>query len=365
MTNPKLMRCGSLSLVVCTVLCWSYQSTLVKLTKTFDAAWMLWVIVLVSLVIYSVLLLIHGHSPLGPRGTPAKVRLLLFLEPLFEVLGYGFLFYAMQNAPLGDAVTLWDMDVIWTAVLFAIWERKCPSRYHLFSILLAFGGIILVCQPEIIFKGAHDEAYKEFSHLTLGYITAFSAALCFTFMFVFVAKLQEAGIHWTVIEFNFVPVGLAILPFFTWAVNDWKPPPHIPTQDWISALVVAILDTIARICATFALQVESPPLVALIATLEIPTTYFFSFVLTGEKPNYLSAIGAGLIFIAIIIMGVRDLLDDRDPGGESEVYLQPKDESDPLLNSASNSVDKSGRRSSVLGRRGLASPLLASRESRN
>ena len=60
----------------------------------------------------------------------------------------------------GDAVTLWDMDVIWTAVLFAIWERRLPSRFHLLSIILAFVGIILVCQPEIIFKGAHSDAYQ-------------------------------------------------------------------------------------------------------------------------------------------------------------------------------------------------------------
>ena len=50
---------------------------------------------------------------------------------------------------------------------------------------------------------------------------------------------------------------------------------------------------------------ESPPLVALVATLEIPSSYFFSWLWTGETPNYLSAIGAGLIFLAIIIMGAK------------------------------------------------------------
>ena len=67
---------------------------------------------------------------------------------------FRFLFLA------GDAVTLWDMDVIWTAVICAIWERRLPSRFHLLSIFLAFVGIILVCQPEIIFKGAHSDAYQ-------------------------------------------------------------------------------------------------------------------------------------------------------------------------------------------------------------
>jgi len=360
MANPKLMRFGSLSLIVCTVLCWSYQSTLVRLTKSFDAAWMLWVIVIFSLFVYSILLFINGFSPFGPIGTPKKVRVILFLEPLFEVLGYGFLFYAMQNAPLGDAVTLWDMDVIWTAVVYAIWERRLPSRSHLLSILLAFVGIVLVCQPEIIFKGAHSDAYQQFHHLTLGYITAFLAALCFTFMFLFVAKLQEAGIHWSVIEFNFVPVGLAILPFFTWAVNGWTPPAHIPLQDWISALVVALLDTIGRIGATFALEVEAPPLVALIATLEIPTTYLISFIFLGETPNYLSAIGAGLIFVAIIIMGVQDLFDHSDPESkDGETSEETKDESTPLLGDAQQRRHR--RRSSSRGppaRRGLSSPLV-------
>merc|ERR1712126_551766 len=128
----------------------------------------------------------------------------------------------------------------------------------------------------------------------------------------------------------------------------------------ISALVVALLDTIGRICATFALEVEAPPLVALIATLEIPTTYLISFIFLGETPNYLSAIGAGLIFVAIIIMGVQDLFDHSDPESkDGETSEETKDESTPLLGDAQQRRHR--RRSSSRGppaRRGLSSPLV-------
>ena len=41
------------------------------------------------------------------------------------------------------------------------------------------------------------------------------------------------------------------------------------------------------------------------ATLEIPFSYMFSYLFTGELPNSLSAIGASLIFTAVVVMGAK------------------------------------------------------------
>ena len=44
-----------------------------KLTAVFDAAWMLWVIVSCSFVVYTFFLIFNRKSPFGPPNTPPKV----------------------------------------------------------------------------------------------------------------------------------------------------------------------------------------------------------------------------------------------------------------------------------------------------
>ena len=56
----------------------------------------------------------------------------------------------------GDAVTLWDLNVVWTAVISAIWHRKCMSIMRIGSICLALVGIVLICQPDFIFQVSQE-----------------------------------------------------------------------------------------------------------------------------------------------------------------------------------------------------------------
>ena len=53
------------------------------------------------------------------------------------------------------------------------------------------------------------------------------------------------------------------------------------------------------------IQVENPIFVSLATTLEIPFSYLFAYLFSGEVPNQLSGIGAGIIFLVVVGTGIK------------------------------------------------------------
>ena len=46
-------------------------------------------------------------------------------------------------------------------------------------------------------------------------------------------------------------------------------------------------------------------MMSLATCLEIPLSYLFAYIFAGEEPNYLSLIGAALVFAVVVAMAIK------------------------------------------------------------
>src|SRR5690606_25054151 len=147
--SPKLNRTGLANLLV-VYLVWSSTYLAIRIAVREGAGFPPFTMGLMRAALGGVLLLTWSYlQKQRIRLTRREVGALAISGLLLWVAGNGLVTFAEQRTDSGLAALLVAASPIWAAVVEAIWDRKLPSPLLFVSLLIGFGGIVVLTLPSL------------------------------------------------------------------------------------------------------------------------------------------------------------------------------------------------------------------------
>lgn len=338
----------SLTFGALSVLCWSYYNVMCDLVVAhFDNYFILFNCILVN-AIFVTPILKFTYKDLNVQGAKQWASVCCF--GVFDVLLILLMSYAFQHAPIGDAACLFAMRVLWTPIVEAFVTKKCITPSHAITMLLAVSGAILITQPAFLgFSQEHD--MEKFPYLYVAYLLALIAGVIAGLQFIFLSMCPD--VHWSVWQLMMIPAGIVIAPIVFHFSGSAVKVAHSNISlyffiDLFGCFFIAWFDFLGRMCRTVACKEHTASTVSLVSVLEIPFTYAWGWLYSGQAMGKMEIGGAVLVMCAVFLssmpcfsnLSVEQLQHFVDETkGESRDFGGPTSE-DTIVND--NSVATSG-----------------------
>ena len=246
-------------------------------------------VVLVGLAIWKVPLKQTGGKPL----------LLLFRGSMgfAALLAY---FYIMAHIPLGEAVTYNKTSPIFVAIFAYIFLKEELPKSALLAIVIGFGGIVLVAQPQ----GGSFDKYD-----ILGIFSGIGAALAYT-------SIRELRKYYDTraIVMSFMAVGtvspLALMlmtPYVTVSEDfDWMFAEFVMPQgiEWAYVTAVGIFATISQLLMTKAYELTKAGIVGTISYSNIVFAVIIGVMLGDPVPDMWTVLGILLVISSGLLVAL-------------------------------------------------------------
>jgi len=246
-------------------------------------------VVLVGLAIWKVPLKQTGGKPL----------LLLFRGSMgfLALLAY---FYIMAHIPLGEAVTYNKTSPIFVAIFAYLFLNEKLHKSALLAIVIGFGGIVLVAQPE----GGSFDKYD-----LLGIFSGIGAALAYT-------SIRELRKYYDTraIVMSFMGVGtvaplilMLMTPYVTVSEEfDWMFAEFVMPQgvEWGYVTAVGIFATISQLLMTKAYELTKAGIVGTISYSNIVFAVIIGVMLGDPIPDIWTTLGIILVIMSGLLVAL-------------------------------------------------------------
>ena len=246
-------------------------------------------VVLVGFAIYK--------SPLKQIG--GKPLLLLFRGTMgfMALLAY---FYIIAYIPLGEAVTYNKTSPIFVAIFAYLFLNEKLSKWAIVAIIMGFGGIVLIAQPE---GGVFDK------YDMLGIFSGVGAALAYT-------SIRELRAYYDTraIVMSFMGVG-TVAPMLLMLSSAYITPPAsldfmfatfvMPEGIiWLYVLIMGISATISQVLMTKAYELTKAGIVGTISYSNIVFALIIGVALGDPIPNLWTIIGIVLVIVSGLLVAL-------------------------------------------------------------
>jgi drug/metabolite transporter (DMT)-like permease len=222
-----------------------------------------------------------GISPKGNRQGLLVVR---------GLLGFGALlclYTALPRLPLAEATLIQYMNPIFVTVLAIPLLGERVSRSSLTALGVAFGGLLLVAKPSVLFGAA--QALDP-----VGVGLGLAAATMSSLAYISVRKLVETE-HRMVIVLYFPLVSAPLALLLT--VPIYQPP---TLGEWGLLGLIAIFTQLGQIFLTRGLAQEKAGRATTIGYVQVLFAAGWGALLFGDLPDLWSIVGALLILAAVV-----------------------------------------------------------------
>lgn len=219
---------------------------------------------------------------------PRRVFLLTLLRTGLHILGIGSMFLALRYLPLADAIAIVFVMPFILLVLGRYALGETVGRRRLIACVVGFSGTLLVIQPSFAAVGAPA---------LLPLVVAVVFAL-----FMLVTRKIAKGTDPITLQATSGLVASAVLVPILWLGHDSGLPgleiiqPN--AQDWLLLAILGTLGTAAHLVMTWSLRFAPSATLAPVQYLEIPFATAIGFVLFGDLPNGLAALGIAITIAA-------------------------------------------------------------------
>ncbi|MEM0448484.1 MAG: DMT family transporter [Methanomassiliicoccales archaeon] len=207
-----------------------------------------------------------------------------------------------------NTVLLVDINVVYVAVLASILLKESLGRFTLVGLGLGLLGVLVVSTGGDLSRLADGS-------LT-GNLIVLLAGLVWAFYIVYQKKALQR--HPNVLNMTsgvIVTTLVASLPMAVIFAQDYK----ISLNGFFAVAYVALFCTGAAFLLYIAgLKGKGATVSSIILLLEIVFAMFFAFLILGEVPDALTAIGAGLIVSAIILVSIQENSNGKKNEKKSE-----------------------------------------------
>lgn len=228
------------------------------------------------------------------RLTRREALTLLVSGALLWVAGNGLVTFAEQRTESGLAALLVAASPIWAAVVEAVWDRKLPSALLFISLLIGFGGIVVLTLPSLS-SGVHADAVATVALLV--------AAMAWSSGSVYQARnqLDLPPRVSSAYQMLFGSVGFALL-----AVLLKEPAPTPNTEAWLAWAYLVIFGTLAFTSYVVALKLLPTRIVMTYAYVNPVLALLLGYFILGEEITVYT-IGGSLL----VLLGVAGVFRER------------------------------------------------------
>ncbi|MBX3047448.1 MAG: EamA family transporter [Anaerolineales bacterium] len=228
------------------------------------------------------------------RITRREGLTLLVSGILLWVAGNGLVTFAEQRTESGLAALLVAASPIWAAVVEAVWDRKLPSPLLFISLLIGFGGIVVLTLPSLS-SGVHADAIATLALLV--------AAMAWSSGSVYQARnqLDLAPRVSSAYQMLFGSIGFGIL-----ALLLKEPAPTPNTEAWLAWGYLVIFGTLAFTSYVIALKLLPTRIVMTYAYVNPVLALLLGYFVLGEEITVYT-IGGSLL----VLLGVAGVFRER------------------------------------------------------
>lgn len=205
------------------------------------------------------------------------------------------LYYGYQYMSSGVATTLIFMYPVWTAVIMTLFFRERLSAYTLVAILLAVGGVYFLSGDQKLEAGTPWYA--------IGIVMI--SGLSYSVYMVMVDRLNIREMGSLKLTFYVFFFGLFFLTGFLYAMGNTIEP-ILGTPSWINLILLGIIPTVlSNVFLIKAISKVGSTLAAILGAFEPVIAVAIGVTLLNEPFTTDSAIGIGLIIIAVTILMIK------------------------------------------------------------
>lgn len=227
---------------------------------------------------------------------------------LINAVALEFQHLGMTMTSATNAVLLVDIDVVFVALLAAIVLSEKITGKVMLGLLLGMIGVFIIT--------TNGDLTSVFSGSFVGNAMVFFGGVLWAFYIVYQKKvlvresdvLQVTGV--VVLETTIFLLPMTLLFAGSYAVDS---------VGWLSVLYTGVLCTgLAFLFYNIGLKAISATVSSIILLLEIVFAMLFAFLVLGESPTVVTAMGGALIVLAIIVISLNGT-NDRSSNENSKI----------------------------------------------
>lgn len=225
---------------------------------------------------------------------------------LLWVAGNGLVTFAEQRTESGLAALLVAASPIWAAVVEAIWDRKLPSPLLFISLLIGFGGIVVLTLPSLS-SGVQAD--------TIATLALLAAATAWSTGSVYQARNQLTLTPRvsSAYQMLFGSIGFAIL-----ALVLKEPAPTPNTEAWLAWLYLVIFGTLAFTSYVVALKLLPTRIVMTYAYVNPVLAILLGYFVLGEEITAFTIGGSLLVLVGVAGVFRERMAAQKQPAPETE-----------------------------------------------
>lgn len=285
---------------------------LIKLSTRLNASEMASIKFLTQLLFCLPFAYFYRQNVFGPVGA----RLWLVLRGMLGAASIIAAYFSIKMIRFGDSMAIRYSSPVVTALFARLFLKEKFRLIHLASFALSVLGVLFIIRPSVIFGPYGQSKQVESSlYFVLGTTLAILSALSAGTTFVFIKKLTNQNIHFTIIIYYFSLIGLALsvlISVVLYAVGTTRHnlslEKHFILKDVSMALLAGLINFVGHVCFTLAIAKENANNMAILRTMDILVAFLLEFVVLDLTPHWLTFSGAGLILVSVVVVFVYKII---------------------------------------------------------
>eukprot|EP00568_Trieres_chinensis_P013704 CAMPEP_0183293088 /NCGR_PEP_ID=MMETSP0160_2-20130417/1910_1 /TAXON_ID=2839 ORGANISM="Odontella Sinensis, Strain Grunow 1884" /NCGR_SAMPLE_ID=MMETSP0160_2 /ASSEMBLY_ACC=CAM_ASM_000250 /LENGTH=379 /DNA_ID=CAMNT_0025454147 /DNA_START=70 /DNA_END=1209 /DNA_ORIENTATION=+ len=258
---------------------------------------------------------IPGKSLLWfPFGGNPTVRRVVIARGVLGGLGFICYYYTISHLPLGDAFTLLGLHPAITVFAASAILGEPLRKYQVAATMATITGAILISRPTFIFGVSEKSGKYDDGRSSLGYITAFLGACLASGVIILVRKAGKIGAHTFQLVLSWAIFGIFFSLIFSRPLagtdgGTWGLPSSHAAWGYVFGL--CCFGSMAHLLMNYAGRITRAGLISLMKSSEMLWSYLLQVLVFGEAPRPMTLVGAGLILISLVLIGVQKMLDGK------------------------------------------------------
>lgn len=307
-----LKKYYGLILAILSTICITCSMFLVKMSIVLNASDMSVVIFAVQLVFCIPFGYLFKQNLLGPK----KEHFLLIARGLTGVVSILACYFSVKLINFADAISIRSMGFVLTTLMARMFLSEKFTFIHFIAIALSMTGTLCIVRPTFLFK--HFGKIWEFEHETstvIGYSLILFGTLALSSTFIFVKKLTNKNIHFSIIVFYFSLIGFIVSVVISSGLflagvahETWDLGKQFVLRDIALGLLAGLCAMLGHVCFTLAIATETANKIALFRTLDILIAYLLEFFILKTMPQILSLVGSCFILMGVLTIFIYKLM---------------------------------------------------------
>ena len=243
-------------------------------------------------------------------------RKLLAIRGSFGIIIASSTLVAIRLVNPSDCITIINSSVVLTAIVCRIFIKEKLTIVHLLSLILTVFGVVCMCRPSFLFSANHTfnstsynmtenlhnagNEYNSNSRLyaTLGILLSLGAALTFAFSNLFMKRLSNAKVHFSIVTIYPSLLSLPVLILTSLILIFTKityKNVELDSKMWIQILyssIGGICGAIGILLLSLSFKYEDASRISIVKTIDVFFSFILQFLLLNIKIDLLGIIGA-------------------------------------------------------------------------